>query len=119
VKARRKAAAADGDERAGLALRVFTRSVRKAVGGYCWLLGGVDAVVFAGGIGEHDALTRAEVLGGLGGVGISIDPVLNEVKKSGLREIGTSETGTKVLVVPAQEDMMIARHVDRMERAGS
>ena len=61
VRAVRRAAS-NGDGRAVLALKVFTRSVRKAIGEYCWLMGGVDAIVFTGGIGEHDAATRAEVL---------------------------------------------------------
>ncbi len=116
MKAVRKAAAS-GDRRAVLTLEVFVRSVRKAIGGFTWLMGGVDAVVFAGGIGEHDALTRAEVLGGLEGIGIAIDPVLNKEEKSGIRRIEALESGTAVIVVPAQEDMMIARHVERMEGA--
>ena len=64
MRAVRKAAA-NGDVRAQLAIKVFTRSVIKAIGGYCWLMGGVDSIVFTGGIGEHDAETRREVLGDL------------------------------------------------------
>ena len=59
-------AAANGDAKAKLAVEIFTRSVKKAVGGFIALMGGVDAVVFAGGIGEHDARSRAEILSGLG-----------------------------------------------------
>jgi acetate kinase len=66
VKLIRKSAA-DGSSRAILALKVFTRSVTKAIGGYCWLLGGLDAVVFTGGIGEHDMFTRHEILNNLQG----------------------------------------------------
>ena len=54
-------AAARGDAQAELALKVFTRSVRRRLAGLRALMGGVDAVVFAGGIGEHDARTRAEI----------------------------------------------------------
>ena len=60
VKAMREASA-NGDARATLALKVFTRSVTKAMGGFSWLLGGLDAIVFAGGIGEHDPKSRAEI----------------------------------------------------------
>jgi len=65
MRAVRKAAAA-GNADARLAIEVFCRSVRKAIGAYVWLLGGLDALVFTGGIGEHDVRSRAEILGGLG-----------------------------------------------------
>ena len=68
VKALRRVAT-EGDALALLALKVFTRSITKAIGAFCWLLGGLDAIVFAGGIGEHDALTRLEILTGLEGIG--------------------------------------------------
>jgi len=51
-------AAAKGDVQALLAQKIFTRSVTKAIGGFCWLLGGLDAIVFAEGVGEHDAPGR-------------------------------------------------------------
>jgi len=73
-------------------------------------------MVFAGGIGEHDAATRAEILDGLRGLGVSIDPALNSAKESGFRGISASDSITKVFVVPAQEDLMIAVHVARMAR---
>jgi len=111
-----RAAASKGDEQARLALKVFTRSVAKAVGGFCWLMGGLDAVVFAGGIGEHDAATRAEILAGLEGLGVLVDPALNSAEGSGLRQISASDSRTAVFVVPTQEDLMIAVHVDRMAR---
>ena len=55
-------AVAKGDAKATLAVEIFTRSVKKAVGGFVALMGGLDAVVFAGGIGEHDARSRAKVV---------------------------------------------------------
>jgi acetate kinase len=100
-----------------LALKIFTRSVTKAIGGFCWLLGGLDEIVFAGGVGEHDALGRAEILADLRDLGISISSSLNEAKASGARRISASESKTAVFVVPAQEDLMIAMHVDQMARS--
>ncbi len=111
-------AAGKGDQRAGLALEIFTRSVKKAVGGFIALMGGVDAIVFAGGIGEHDARLRAEILGGMEGMGVVVNAALNEAKESLLCRISASESKTMVLVVPSKEDLMIAVHVDRMARAG-
>lgn len=116
VKAIRNAAAA-GNRQAVVALKIFTRSVTKAIGGFCWLMGGLDAIVFAGGIGEHDAQGRVEILDGLQELGISISSPLNETKESGVHRISADESRTAVFVVPAQEDLMIAMHVDRMARS--
>ena len=82
------------------------------------LMGGVDAVVFAGGIGEHDARSRAEILSGLEGFGISVNSVLNEAKGDAIRRVSASESVPMVLVVPAIEDGMMAVLVDEMARAG-
>ena len=109
-------AAARGDVRAKLAVEVFTRSVKKAVGSFAALMGGVDAVVFAGGIGEHDARSRAEILGGLESFGISVNSELNEAKGDAVRRVSASDSVPMVLVVPAKEDWMIAVHVDRLAR---
>ena len=104
--------------KAKLAVQIFTRSVKKAIGGFVALMGGLDALIFSGGIGEHDAQSRAEIAGGLAGIGISIDSALNVASESGLRRISASESGTVIFVVPSQEDLMIASHVDRMSRVG-
>jgi acetate kinase len=104
-------AAADGNDAAVLALKVFTRSVRKAIGGFAWLMGGLDAIVFTGGIGEHDAATRSEVLAGSD---VHINSSLNEKKGAGIRRIDASESRTAVFAVTAQEDLVIALHVERL-----
>jgi acetate kinase len=111
-------AAAKGNEQAVLALKIFTRSVTKAIGGFSWLLGGLDAIVFAGGVGEHDVLGRAEILDNLQNLGISISSSFNEAKATGMRRISDSESKTAVFVVPAQEDLTIAMHVDQMAQLG-
>jgi acetate kinase len=77
----------------------------------------VDAVVFAGGIGEHDARSRAEILGGMETMGISMNSALNEAQGDSLRNVGASDSVSAVLVVPAKEDWMIALHVERMARS--
>jgi acetate kinase len=112
-----RAAAEIGDAKARLAVEIFTRSVKKAVGGFVALMCGVDAVVFAGGIGEHDARSRAEILGGMEGLGISMNSELNEAKGDPIRRVSASDSVTAVLVVPAKEDWMIAVHVDEMARS--
>ncbi len=105
-------AAAKGDAKAKMAVEIFTRSVKKAVGGFVALMGGVDAVVFAGGIGEHDARSRAEILGGMESFGISINSALNELGGDAVRRVSASDSAAMVLVVPAKEDWMIALHVE-------
>lgn len=117
VKAMR-AASAKGDARATLALKIFTRSVAKAMGGFCWLLGGLDAIVFAGGIGEHDPRSRAEIVAGLGAMGVNLDEGLNQAVGDGIQRISPEHSATAVLVVGAREDQMIAVHVEQMARQG-
>jgi acetate kinase len=119
-------AAAGGDAKAQLALAVFVYSIRKALGAAFFVLGGMDAVVFTGGIGEHDAATRAEVLAGLESLGLALDPIKNDgqpaSQRDAVRDITASNGAsgntvhgtTSILVLPAQEDWTIARHVDRM-----
>ncbi len=113
-----RAAANAGDARARLALRVFSRSVTKAMGGFCWLLGGLDVIVFSGGVGENDARTRQEIVAGLEGLGVSLDEDLNQAAKGGIQRISTASSRTAVLVVPAEEDEMVAAHVVRMGMQG-
>jgi acetate kinase len=110
-------AAAGGDAAAVLALKVFTRSVRKAIGGFAWLLGGLDAIVFTGGIGEHDAMTRTEVLEGMDEGEIIINSSLNESKGDDVLRISASDSKTAVFIAPAQEDLVIALHVQHMVEA--
>lgn len=111
-------AAAEGNEKAQLAIEIFLRSVRKALGSFAWLMGGMDVIVFTGGIGEHDAQSRAGILEGLEGAGIRVDPALNNSEKKGRKgpfwRISASESKTEVLCIPAKEDWMIAVHVQRM-----
>ncbi len=104
-------AAADGNAAAILSLKVFTRSVRKAIGGFVWLMGGLDALVFTGGIGEHDAATRAEIVAGTEGL---MDSSLNDASGEGLRRVSAPDCKTVIYAAPAQEDLVISLHVERM-----
>jgi len=108
-----------GSAEALLALKVFTRSITKVIGGYAWLLGGLDAVAFTGGIGEHDPRTRAAVLANLAAFGVLLDRVQNELPQNGasgtaLRAVHAAASNLAVFVVPAREDRMIAMHVLQM-----
>jgi acetate kinase len=118
MRAIRKAAAG-GSAEASLAIQIFTRSVRKAIGAFAWLMGGLDAVIFTGGIGEHDVQSRADILRGIEGYGIVLDAVANTAGGDELRRVSPVDSQVVIWVVPAQEDRMIAVHVSRMERAAA
>ncbi|MGB8538007.1 MAG: acetate/propionate family kinase [Acidobacteriaceae bacterium] len=115
MRAVRKAAA-QGNADAKLAIEVFCRSVRKAIGAYVWLLAGLDALVFTGGIGEHDVQSRAEILQGLESCGVVLDATANAAGGDALRRVSAPDSKLAVWVVTAQEDRMIAVHVRQMER---
>ncbi len=100
-------AAAAHDVHADLAIRMFCIGVGKAIAGMGAVLGGIDALVFTGGIGEHDAATRAEICGALGWAGIGLDVDRNA---NGERVIGASALPCAVLVLASLEDEQIARH---------
>ena len=116
MRATRKAAK-EGSGDARLALDVFTRSVRKAIGAFAWLMGGLDAVVFTGGIGEHDVQSRAEILRGLENCGVILDTEANQADGDNLRRVSSPDSKVALWVVTAQEDRMIAVHVGQMEVA--
>ncbi|MFC4120821.1 acetate/propionate family kinase [Nonomuraea zeae] len=100
---------ARGDAEAGLALEIYTRRIRKYVGAYYALLGRVDAIVFTGGVGEHDAATRAACLSGLDRLGITVDPALNEAGSLEERAVSPPDAEVAVLVIPTDEEWEIAR----------
>jgi acetate kinase len=113
--------AAGGDKKAQLAIKVFCRSVVKAIAGFIALYG-AEAIVFTGGIGEHDLDSRAEIANALRGLGVALDADANRLqhKTSGqgeaetVRRISSESSAITVYVVPAEEDRMIARHVAQM-----
>lgn len=101
-------AAADGNEIAELALDVFAYRVAKYVGSYTAAMNGVDNIVFTAGIGENSAIVRTMVCKYLGYLGIEIDEELNG-KRGQEIIVSTPESKVKVLVVPTNEELAIAR----------
>lgn len=101
-------AASEGNERAQLALDVFCNRVTKYIGAYAAQMCRIDALVFTAGIGENSSFIRENVVDGLECLGITIDKELNEVR--GEEAIISKDlTGIKVLVVPTNEELMIAQ----------
>jgi len=103
-------AASEGDRRAQLALDVFVGAVREYLGAYLVELGGADAIVFTGGIGEHGAAIRSRVCQGLDELGIVLDQLAN-VEASDEARIDATNSRTQLWVVPTNEELVVARQV--------
>ncbi|RKG54881.1 acetate/propionate family kinase [Corallococcus sp. AB011P] len=104
---------AAGNAAAALAVDVFTRSIAKTVGAYAAVLGGLDLLVFTGGIGENSARVREGVCGRLGHLGIQLDAQRNE---AGAAVITTDASSCLVRVLPSDEEVQLARHTRRLLR---
>ncbi len=104
------AAAAEGNERAQLALDMFAYSCKKYVGAYMAALGGLDVIVFTAGVGENTPSVRAGVCEGLEAFGVKLDTKKNEFKNDGtVHEISAKDSKVKILVIPTNEELVIAR----------
>ncbi|SMF94235.1 acetate kinase [Methylomagnum ishizawai] len=99
---------AAGDAEAGLAVAMYCHRIKHYVGAYSAVLGRVDALVFTGGIGEHAAPIRQGVCAGLANLGIVLDEAANAALGPGIAEL-QGGGGVKILVVPADEELEIAR----------
>ncbi len=108
-------AAMDTDAKAKLALDMFAYSVKRYVGAYAAAMGGVDAIVFTAGIGENTALMRAAITEGLEFMGIKIDAELNKVRGEE-KDISAEGATVRTLVIPTDEEMMIAMDTARLAK---
>jgi acetate kinase len=102
-------AVAEGDVRARLALDMFGYRNRKYIGSYMAVLGRVDAIVFTAGIGENDPVSRELSCRGLSALGVELDHERNQAAERGPRDIGASSSRVRVLVIPTNEELEIAR----------
>ncbi len=109
------AAAEEGNERAQIALDVFIYRIRKYIGAYAAAMGGVDVITFAGGIGENDRRIRKACVENLEFMGVKFDEAANQAVK-GEGVISAKDSRVAVLVVPTDEEMVIAR--DTVELTG-
>lgn len=101
-------AAAAGDERSRLALEVYAYRVKKYVGAYAAAMGGLDVLVFTAGVGENDTGMRSAICQGLEFLGIELDAGLNGAAERAARDIGRQGSRVRVLVVPTDEEGLIA-----------
>ncbi|WP_068154903.1 acetate kinase [Rhodococcus phenolicus] len=108
---------ADGSEDAKLAYDVYVHRLRRYLGAYLVELGGVDAVVFTGGVGENNADVRRDALAGLGRLGIVVDPEANATRADTERRISAPGSEVEVLVIPTDEELAIARAADALAKS--
>lgn len=108
-------AIAENNERARLALAMYEYRIKKYIGAYAAALNGVDAIIFTGGVGENQTVTRQRVCEELSYLGIEVDPEKNKIRGEEL-EISTPNSHIKVAVIPTDEEFMIAS--DTMELVG-
>jgi acetate kinase len=107
-------ASAEGNARASLALQVFIYEAKKYVGAYAAVLGGLDALAFAGGIGENSWRVRQQVCDGLAFLGIKLSQEANRAPAHGDRVISLPSSTVAVLVVYTNEELMVARETARV-----
>lgn len=108
--------ATEGNKRAELALSIFCYRIKKYVGAYAAALGGVDAVVFTGGIGENSPEVRARVCAGLEFLGLELDKEKNETLR-GLNDLSKASAKAHILLIPTNEERMIARETAQVLEA--
>jgi acetate kinase len=106
--------AAAGNERAILGLEMFRYRIKKYIGAYAAGMGGLDLLIFTGGIGENDPVTREVCCTGMEFMGLEFDTAVNEGVRS--KEIVLSKSGSrvKVMTIPTNEELVIAEHTHRI-----
>lgn len=111
-------AAAAGNERAQLALDLYVTEIRRHLGGLLVELGGADAIVFTGGIGENGKQIRAAVCDGLSELGIDLDTEANQ-QASGESELSAAGSKTEIWVIPTNEEIIVAGQTKQLLEAGA
>ena len=107
-------AVAEGSEEASLALDMYAYRIKKYIGAYAAAMNGVDALIFTAGVGENDSDIRKRVCADMEFLNIGIDEEKNENRSSGIREINDTKATVKVLVIPTNEELFIAKQCYRL-----
>ncbi|WP_268237821.1 acetate/propionate family kinase [Paenibacillus radicis (ex Gao et al. 2016)] len=110
-------AIADGDRNAKLAFDMYTYRMRKYIGAYAAAMNGIDTLIFTAGVGENSAVLRKAVCEGLTFLGLELDETRNAERSKHARYISTDSSRIKVLVVPTNEELLIARDTYRIVQA--
>ncbi|AZS14864.1 acetate/propionate family kinase [Paenibacillus lutimineralis] len=105
---------AEGEPNSTLAFEMYEYRLRKYIGSYAAAMNGVDVIVFTAGVGENSVVVREKVCENLTYLGVEIDPELNKVRSGDPRRISTPNSKVEVLVIPTNEELMIARDTYRI-----
>ncbi|MHC1717827.1 MAG: acetate/propionate family kinase [Acidaminococcaceae bacterium] len=106
-------AAKQGDKRAQLAMEIFAYRVKKYIGSYALAMDGLDAIIFTAGLGENSPVIREKICGGLDFCGARLNKKRNLVSE-GIREIGSPDDKIKLLVIPTNEEVVIAAETAKL-----
>ena len=112
-------ASEEGDERAQLAYDMYSNSAKKYIGQYIAVMGGVDAIVLTVGVGENCDKMRRMIFAGLQPLGIKIDLEKNRAGLRGEREISTDDSEVRIVIIPTDEEYMIARDTYQLVKEGT
>lgn len=104
----------NGDKQAKLTKDIFINRIVRYIGAYMTEMGGLDVLVFTAGIGEHDASVRKQIMDGLTWLGLEYDEKANKANKEGI--ITTPDSKITAMIVPTNEELMIARDVVRLAK---
>ena len=107
-------AANDGDQDCILALHMNAYRIKKYIGAYAAIMNGLDAVIFTAGIGENSSILRALICEDMDYLGIELDEELNNARSHGLRTIDSGKLNVRLLVIPTNEELEIARQSQRL-----
>lgn len=99
----------DTDPKAKLAVEMVAYRIKKYIGSYAAVMNGVDAIVFTGGIGENSALMRSLIMSDMDYLGAKLDYAKNDIREDGIRTISTSDSKVKIIILPTNEELSIAR----------
>lgn len=109
-------AAEKGEHRAQMAIDIFVNNIVKYIGSYATEMGGLDGIVFTAGIGENSVPMREKITSKLGIFNVKLDQALNE--KRGERFISAEDSAVQVMVIPTDEELAIARDVEKFKKMG-
>jgi acetate kinase len=114
-----KARYEQGDKAAMLAYHMYAYHIKKYIGSFAAVLNGLDAIVFTGGVGENDDLTRSLVCKNMEWLGLSLDEAKNAIRQKGIVAINQANANIKLLVVPTNEELEIAKqcHVQMLQES--
>ena len=107
-------AAGNGREKASLALDIYCYRLKKYIGSYTAAMGGLDVIVFTGGVGENSAIVRKKTLAGLEFLGLAVDDGKNESFQGTELDISNDDSRVRALVIPTNEELVIARDTVRI-----